>query len=222
MARWIRAAGALFCALAVSAPAAAQDTFAASRGFYLAVSGGASFLQSIDFKIEDSSSNKATFDTGWMAALAVGYGLQNGFRAEIEGAHRHNGIDQFRRLEGSGSLNASTLMVNGYYDINLNDFPIVPYIGVGIGMARINGNGIKRNLVTCCPQVDGSDTVFAYQAIAGLSWRLMPALSIGVEYRFLGTTRFNLDAESAGIRTGARGHYHDHAAVLNLRWTFGK
>ena len=202
--------------------AQAQSPFAASRGFYIAGEGGASFLRSIDFSIPQSSSNKATFKTGWAALGSGGYAFDNGFRTEVEGSYRRNSIDKFRQLDGSGNLSATAVMLNGFYDWNINNGPIVPYIGGGAGWVWVRANNIKRNLISCCPQIDGRDSAFGYQAIIGASWHFSPQFSVNLDYRFLGTTKLTLDAESGGVGTSARGHYYDHAVMLGLRWTFPK
>jgi opacity protein-like surface antigen len=207
-----------------AAPALAQGwgsvPFAASRGPYLSAGGGLSLLQSIDFDIEGISFSKATFDAGWLASLSGGYAFENGLRAELEAAYRRNNIEKFGRLDGSGNLSAATLMANAYYDFDIGNWPVTPYLGAGIGVARIRASNIQRNLVACCPQVDGSDTVFAFQFIAGAQWRITPNFSASLDYRFLGTTRFALDSRQADISNKARGHYYDHGIMLSLRWTF--
>src|SRR5205814_252213 len=112
----------------------------------------------------------------------------------------------------SSSLNvkanaaASSYMVNGIYDFNPLNWPVTPHVGVGLGAATVRVNNI------------GNDTAFAYQAIAGADYHISPNLTVGLDYRFLGTDQLNLRNSSL---VSSRANYYDHAALLHVTWSFG-
>ena len=88
------------------------------------------------------------FGTGFVGLVNMGYGFGNGFRAELEGFYRANGVSNalfYTGKVGQGNLNATAgtlrnygFMINAYYDVDPNFFPesarfFQPYVGVGLG-----------------------------------------------------------------------------------------
>ena len=67
----------------------------------------------------------------------------------------------------SGKAEAITLLLNGYYDFHLES-GLKPYVGAGMGVAFLSADaeGFGRKLT------DDSDTVFAYQAFAGVGYEV--------------------------------------------------
>ena len=82
---------------------------------------------------------------------------------------------------GEGDVGAFTFMVNGYYALDLDKFR--PYVGVGVGGAYVSADvsvlGVKL--------VDDNDTVFAYQGIVGLEYRLSDSVAFGARYAYFAT-----------------------------------
>ncbi len=64
-------------------------------------------------------------------------------------------------------------MVNAYYDIESEDMPVVPYIGIGGGLTQIKFLGKERY-------------AFAYQAKAGVSYAVTPEVKLFAGYRYFG------------------------------------
>lgn len=97
----------------------------------------------------------AGFSTGPQINLGIGYKLPLGFRLEGEFGYGHNTISSVSPLVTNGSvpsLNGSklslqsggarstyTVTVNGFYDLPVS-WPIVPFIGGGLGVAHIVGD----------------------------------------------------------------------------------
>src|SRR5436305_1683998 len=113
-------AGALVAAgLMLSTPSSAQMT----NGLYIAGGVGANWLR--DSTVSQSGVDRTySFKTGDIEALALGWGLGNGFRFEGELARRNSPVKNT-----SGDIDAYSLMANGLYDFNLG-LPIVPYLGL--------------------------------------------------------------------------------------------
>lgn len=200
-------------ALAIG-PAWAQESPAAGwlrPGGYVGLSGLVVVLQ--DSSLEDPTvptvSAELSTDTGFGIAGFAGYRFGNGFRGEIELAFRQNDLDQitlndpFGVLIGipvagsapvSGDLSSLAVMVNGYYDIATSS-ALVPYLGLGIGLASVTLD--SSDLL-----VDDSDTVFAFQARAGLSLAVTPTFALFGGYTFFVTT----DPTIAGTDLEYRSH----------------
>ena len=121
-------------------------------------------------------------DTGWAAGGKVGYDFV-GPRVELEGMYHYNTgsavvIFPTGYANVNGRIEQVSVMANVLYDF----FPgatVTPYIGGGAGVAFVDANiqGCKMCL-----------TMFAYQGILGLGFNATPAMRIGLEGRYYGTT----------------------------------
>ncbi len=142
-------------------------------GFYIGAQGGLNWLL---------NNQSYVMDTGWAAGGKVGYDFV-GPRFEVEGTyHSNNGnavvIFPTGYANVRGRIEQVSVMGNLLYDF----FPgatVTPYVGAGAGVAFVDANiqGCKLCL-----------TMFAYQGILGLGYNATPALRIGVEGRYYGTT----------------------------------
>lgn len=191
--------------------AAAQE-----GGFYAELRGGVVFLNDSD--LDTGFDDEISFDTGFLIAGAGGYAHSSGFRGELELGYRENNNDELD-LEGIGKFDAKddtsafTTMVNGYYDIDLGVPKLRPYIGGGIGLAvidtKVRAGGVKL--------VDDDDTVFAYQALAGVAYHFTPNIAASLGYAFLATADPEFKDE-AGDKFDAE--YASHNIMLGLRYSF--
>src|SRR6185295_3098262 len=127
--------------------------------------------------------------------LSLGYGFGNTFRLEGAVTYRNVGLDVPDTFIGTkpagtlgpsgiGSTRATTLMLNLIKDFN-TDGNIQPYLGVGVGAARVDsrvatlfntGSGTPRN------GINDSDTTFAYNVLAGLGIKLSEQLTADIGY----------------------------------------
>ena len=143
------------------------------QGFYIGVQGGANWLL---------NNQSYVMDTGWTAGGKVGYDFV-GPRVELEGMYHYNTgsavvIFPTGYANVTGRMEQVSVMANVLYDF----FPgatVTPYIGGGAGVAFVDANiqGCKMCL-----------TMFAYQGILGLGFNATPAMRIGLEGRYYGTT----------------------------------
>jgi outer membrane protein OmpA-like peptidoglycan-associated protein len=167
-------------ALALPAGANAQsDWFTSTNptwpGFYLGAEGAASWLL---------NNNSYQMDTGWAAGGKVGYDFV-GPRVELEAMYHSNtgtGVVAFPTGYANvrGRIDQLSVMANVLYDF----FPaamITPYIGGGLGVGFVDQNIQGCNLCS---------TQFAYQGMVGVSYAATPALRIGLEGRYYGTTNY--------------------------------
>jgi len=170
-------AAAAVLALPVAAQAQSSSWFGSAGptypGFYIGAQGGANWLL---------NNQSYVMDTGWTVGGKVGYDFV-GPRVELEGMyHSNTGSAVVAFPTGyatvTGRIDQISVMGNLLYDF----FPgamITPYIGAGAGVAFVDANiqGCKMCLA-----------MFAYQGILGLGYNATPALRIGLEGRYYGTT----------------------------------
>ena len=179
---------------------------------------------------------KLNEDLGLDAIGSVGYGLGNGFRFELEGDFRHNGI---RGVEGSpfaasvtGHVRTYGMMANALYDMDIGVPWLYPYIGVGAGYQWTKLDNVTVTQVGGPYSFSSNDSegAFAWQAIVGASFPIpgMPGLSATAEYRFmdiLGGEKFGGSqvTTAGGVATPATYELHNqfnHAFLLGVRYAF--
>ena len=73
----------------------------------------------------------------------------------------------------------NSVMLNAYYDIDTGT-KLTPYVGAGIGMARLKGS-IKGDDANASK----SKTTFAWQVGAGVSYAMTDNLALDAGYRYL-------------------------------------
>jgi outer membrane protein OmpA-like peptidoglycan-associated protein len=198
------------------------------------------------------------FATGFVGVGSVGWGLGNGLRLEVEGAYRTNKLDG---VSGNGFFNNNgqnipgtgaggneqkySAMFNVLYDFNGLSWPVVPYVGVGVGYTwmqfqngHIYGNGFAPSLVTGTGfntlfRTTAGDSAFSYQFIGGLAYQIpaVPGLSLTTEFRFFGlagdhTTNWQYYATGpvrGGVNTRARITTNDdfnYSLLVGVRYAF--
>jgi len=177
----------LLVMVAASGGASAQSSF--TPGFYVAGSGGGSVLTDVEV-ISNGVKFDVDFDAGFTAGVAAGYRFAKNFRLEAEFSYRQHSVGNVDSLgtpstNVSGDISAWGGMVNGYLDFG--EGKLSPFVGAGIGFANVNIDNAKATDTSGNLLIDDSDTVFAFQAMAGLSYELTEEWSITGEYRFFGT-----------------------------------
>ena len=139
------------------------------------------------------------FDNGFGLTGAVGYSYGN-FRVEAEFSYRKNDLDKLTinsvavagvlftglgTFDLDGDTTALGFMANGWYDVDTGT-PWVPFLGAGLGVARLNID--IESIAGVAITYDESDTVFAYQAGAGIGYKFTPEIMATLSYRFFGTS----------------------------------
>jgi opacity protein-like surface antigen len=149
-----------------------------------------------------------------------------GVRGEFELTWKNNGIDSFtqngRRLTG---VTGHTRMVALMYNL-VNDFlpesTFDPYLGVGIGYADVSyGNYYGYDAATNTEsRLNSSDSVFAYQVLAGFNVRVTQSVSLGLAYNWLVLADPSLtEPASAGYKK-TTSSYVSNSVTLGLTWRF--
>ncbi|HXP98170.1 MAG TPA: OmpA family protein, partial [Telmatospirillum sp.] len=215
-------AGILTAGLVAGFAAAAH---ADADGFYVGAETGLNIVPQTKFKNNTlGTANKLNSDLGYGVLGQAGYAF-GPVRVEGELGWRANGADKWKFPGGQdkakGSLDATSVMANVYYDIH-NSSPITPFLGVGVGGVDVNADKLREK-VTGVTVTKDDQFVFGYQGIAGASYALNDNLSLKADYRYLRTTTAGLkDAEVPGVNTGKdKAQYSAHSILVGFTYKFG-
>ena len=158
------------------------------------------------------------FDNSYVAGAGLGYRFFPFFRSDITFDYRGDFKDNDF---GGAKFRNWSAMLNGYVDFNLPFIrPLIPYIGAGAGIAqnKINGTTVNVTGGTVNSITGSTKDQFAWQAMAGGSFYLSPALALDVGYRY-----FHGGKAEGGVVTGfptRTGDFDTHEIVGSLRFGF--
>jgi opacity protein-like surface antigen len=152
-----------------------------------------------------SSVQNLNFNTAGIFGLGVGYKFNNWFRTDVTGEYRGNsqffGTDQITYVGGLGTdtyhatKNEWVVLANAYVDLG-TWWCITPFIGAGVGGARVAINGFTDQGIALNggfgPALPGlafgdnfSKWNFAWAVHAGLAYRVTPNFTVELAYRYL-------------------------------------
>ena len=219
----------VFLAVALTV-ALAVPAFAQNSGFYL----GLKFIDSIQSTGNVSTSKGANlFDTGEYSQNTVGGGAFVGYdfypandiplRTEIEYAIRTNSETDWDGKHGldatlKGRWNLQTLFLNLYWDFH-NDTAFTPYIGGGLGMGFVESRYKVEGLGYSGSSTD-YNTVFAWNAGAGVSYAFTDNISADLAYRFVGLGYSETEKTILGEKQKLGMAPYANEFSLGLRYTF--
>ena len=133
--------------------------------------------------MDHESYGETSHDNAWGGSLAYGFDF-GGLRTEAE--LNLFSDSKFKVVDDgvSGKVRRQSLMLNAYYDFH-NSTCITPYVGAGIGIARL-----KSSRTLDAGENDGlfddSDTAvnFAWQIGVGASWSVTDNVAFDAGYRY--------------------------------------
>ena len=160
-----------------------------------------------DFYVGLSGRLGGQFGTG------PGVGL-NGHAGAAFGEIRAEGEITYNAVGGyfTDDVNALAFMANGYYDFDTGS-RWKPYVGAGIGVSRAH---LREKGFSAGNQVEGDDTVFAFQAMAGVGFEIIPSTTIFAGYKYFGTSEISVtDANGT-----ARENINFHSIEFGFRYAF--
>jgi len=196
----------------------AMPAFAA--GPYVGGNVGAVLLSTSSFAATDNAADGGELKnkTGFGLGLVGGFDFGT-YRLEGEFAYRKNNNKEVTFTGDpteplTGDVSSMALMVNGYYDFRTVSPTFVPYLGAGIGGARVKGKMIHQDSSTI---VSDSDTVFAYQFAAGIGYVVSKELTLDLGYKYFATAKPEFqDPDGKKIK----GEYASHNIYLGARFGF--
>ena len=114
---------------------------------YVEVSPGLSMISDSDTSGGFFAFPDIEYDRGFTIGGALGYQIQDQVRAEASLSYRTADVDQVGGISAgaSGDVNVTSLMANVYYDFDLG-LPVTPYLGAGLGLARVDLDDRKIDL----------------------------------------------------------------------------
>jgi opacity protein-like surface antigen len=192
-----------------------------------------------------SSVQTLNFNTAGIYGLGVGYRVNNWFRADVTGEYRGNsqffGTDRITYPGGVGTdtyhatKNEWVVLANAYVDLG-TWWCITPFIGAGVGGARVAVNGftdqgIASNPIQPGPALAGlayGDNVskwnLAWALHAGLAYKVTPNVTVEFAYRYLdmgdgltGDLR-TFDGGNAIVNPTTFKSITSHDLKLGVRW----
>lgn len=199
-------------ACAVLATALALPAGAAETGLYFNADAGANWAQDADFKAGGSTLNFKT-DVGFRFSAGVGYNLNKNWGVEFDTGWVWNSINKIGGVSFSdgNSFEHLPFIINVVYRYQLAP-KLETYIGGGAG-------GVYSHLTIDEGPVDDDDgdVVFGWQALAGLRYSITETMSVGVGYKYMGTTEGKYDIQGTSVKIDSV-HNHTFGAVFN--WKF--
>ena len=227
----------------ILAPTAAH----AQSGPYVTLHAGLNLLDELDLDVLGGTLD-LDYRRGFEVGGALGWQFDpkgfGRFRIEGEIAHQQHDLDD-AQLQGVGALGVdlavadaegdgkiTSFMVNGFVDLDVG-WPVVPFIGIGAGVARVSLEDIGGTfavqplpplppITADATFIDDSDTVGAGQAIVGIGFDVTDRLTLGVAYRAFVTTEAKLEAEIpiTGEVEEIEGNIFSQAVRAELRYAF--
>ena len=148
------------------------------------------------------------FDVGFVAGGGLGYAFGPA-RIDVEFSYLSANFEFPREDDSTETTNdnftALSLLALAWYDIDIGSF-VAPYLGVGAGATNLSVKLISG------PDTwfDGTGWGFAYQAGAGIAFRILTGFSLDVGYRFFGTLRTDVfdngDPDLSSVRPAVMAH----------------
>ena len=125
--------------------------------------------------------------------------------------------------EGDGNVGVTSGMANLLLDFG-NDDGFSVYAGPGAGWARVKMNNIVQGVATA--DIEGSDSGFALQGVAGVRYAITPQLDVGLKYRYFRSSRLeynNIFGGTASATTDATGaRFRSHSLLFSVIYSFAE
>ena len=221
--------------LALATTALSTPAFARDDAWYVGVEGGAMLVEDIHFDVGASQDavTQNNNHAGWDVGGTIGYDF-GPFRAEAEVSYRRVSGSEIRSSVGlpinlstgaatlpAGSYNqvgsktsAQSFMVNGLLDFG-DDNGIQGFVGGGAGVSRVKNNLFLQGVSST---LDDSDTVFAWQALAGVRAPINKNVDVSLKYRFFNAPDVKL-IDIGGNQW--KGRFRSHSLLVGLTYNFG-
>jgi outer membrane protein OmpA-like peptidoglycan-associated protein len=222
----------LAVAVALATTVLATPALARDKSWYVGVEGGGMIVEDVKFDIGNvRSASTVDHHYGYDVDGTIGYDLGM-FRIEAEVGYKSASVDAYRSSVttpngGTGSFAAGTyngatgrssalsFMVNGLLDFG-DDDGIQGFVGGGVGAARVKGRYEVQNNNSF---LNDSDTVFAYQGLAGVRAPITSHIDATLKYRFFTADKVKL-IDVSGRQFESK--FRTHSILGGLTYNFGE
>ena len=194
------ASGTVFVACAAGANAIPEGAYIAGKlglNMPMAIKNSSlPIVSTVNIEMTEPDNLGLNLKRGTQASIALGTRVCD-FRFELEGAWMRSKYKDLNMNHGENDLfsplltGSTTVMAglgNVYYDINFLGDCLVPYVGVGAGVARVK-NHIEFELMEGQDTGNMANTAFAYHGTVGVSLRLTESVSATLDYRYFATAK---------------------------------
>lgn len=212
-------------ALPFAAPASAQDEPA--RGIYVVARGGASInpdqkLDVSNLPASSTFSEKTKYKTGVTGQIGGGYDFGM-FRIEQTVGYTSSDLKlddaQTGGFAASGKTKSLSMSVAGYVDIPVSTM-FVPYVGGGIGGARVEANLARVTASGVGSSYSGKDWGMMWHADAGIGINIRPKTTLEIGGRYTQTSSLKFDGQNAGIATVYEPKLRNLSGTVGIRHIF--
>ena len=165
--------------------------------------------EEVTLRIRPKGDADWAFDVGFVAGGALGYAFGPA-RIDIEFSYLSANFEFASEGENGAAtaddnLTALSLLGQAWYDIDIGSF-LTPYLGVGAGATNL---AVKLT-TDADTWFDGTGWGFAYQAGAGIAFRIVAGFSLDVGYRLFGTLQTevfdNADPDLSSVSPAVMAH----------------
>lgn len=216
--------GACCAFMSLSSLAASNEQ---ERGFYIKGDVGGNITEDLTLKEffgPVAPGSKVKLDPGFRAGIAGGYQATDWLAGELELGFMGNRINE---VTGSTALHDAYFSnIPFLFNLKLQyptRCPFKPYAGAGVGFSEAVFDIEHLDLNDIHMSGSDSDTVFAWQAFAGIRYALNERMGLSVEYRYFYADSPTWDAEFAvGTLSDhmSFGTTHTHAISLAFDFRF--
>ena len=116
----------------------------------------------------------AEIDPGFVGLVTIGHDYEGLFRVGGEFGYRDGEVDDVGGVSASGDVDVLSAMFNVFLDFDVGEPALKPFIGAGLGVARVSADGV--NPVNGL-RMDDDDTGLAGQLMAGVAYRIAENLN---------------------------------------------
>lgn len=165
--------------------------------------------------------DKTKYKSGFTGQIGAGYDFGM-FRVEQTVGYtslKAKKLDE-GGFTGEGRNKAFTMSVAGYIDIPLSSF-IVPYVGGGVGITRVDASLARTDSLTgVASSYSGKDWGMLWHADAGLGIRVSPKVTLEIGGRYAQASSLKFDGLSAGQETVFEPKLRTLSGTLGVRYKF--
>jgi opacity protein-like surface antigen len=224
------------------APFTAYAAEAGDPGFYVSVRVGGSVLENMNFAESTTANLGLDPDTGYAINGAIGYGLGNGIRLELDLGYGGNDIKGTFQQNVQAFVPCGEFANNPCLDPNVNgdigalsgfamayyDFPnigrLMPYAGIGVGFVNVDLDVGARATMNDGPVsrfaiIDGSDTVIGYRGTVGLKYDFGLA-DVSVGYTYTATDWMNVPGRGTLVNFDFDRRVSAHTLAAGVSYQF--